>query len=132
MTLTRLVLGDWSNDGHGRVSSSIVYSNYNYIDIQKAFKKGEEKLGIKLKDFCSEYEDNTIPIDVVRKFIENGFPEDILETEPDPKEFPLYPCSESDFANFYVFICRFGDPDLEIEIVEVNDINIGGYGLFYG
>jgi hypothetical protein len=83
------------------------------------------------RDVCREYEDSTLPADVLVKLTDAGF---TIPGVADPKAAI---CDDTEyltpeeFAEIWLFIARKGDPDLKVEIVEDEpSINIGGYGLF--
>lgn len=140
---TTLVMGDWSDDGHGKTDLTIINSNLAREQILKAYKKASKKLGFDLtKDICADYCDSHIPVDCLKALVQNGLDLDkVFDTDYDVKEarqamegensedVALWPHS---FIEIFLFIVKLGNQDFEYEIVESDaaTINIGGYGLF--
>lgn len=141
---TTLVLGDWSDDGHGKTDIFIINSNLDSEEILAAYKKASKKLGFKfMDDVCADYEDNSIPIDYLKKLIESGLQLDqvftsdydlkrakkVLEDEDSEENVSLWTDS---YTAIFLFIVKLGNPEFEYKIVEddTDRINIGGYGLF--
>ena len=62
--LTRIVIGDWSNnDGHGVTNSTLIRSNKNGIEIREAYRKGTKMVGFDLtKNVCHDYKDSNISL----------------------------------------------------------------------
>jgi hypothetical protein len=133
-----LVIGDWSGDGHDKRETIIILSNLNNKDINKAYKKGSEKLGFDFcNDVCRDYEDHEISKDKLDLLIANGLKiKDIAFDDYDLKEFEkdgtLRLWTEP-FAEIYLFIVKLGNPDFEYTFLEGKSdpsIHIGGYGLY--
>jgi hypothetical protein len=72
--LFKITLGDWSGDGHNETHLIILETEDSVDDIKRAFREFcETKLD--LRDFCSDYEDNKIPLSELEKA---GITKDIL------------------------------------------------------
>lgn len=72
-----LVIGDWSNDGHGRMDTiPLIIKVENGDDIVKALENAEnlllEQYDIDLSTWFAEYEDNKINKDDVEKLVKLG------------------------------------------------------------
>lgn len=117
--LINLVVGDWSGDGHEKTENILVLSNKSSKEIEKAYQDGTEILGFDFsEECCSDYED----YEIKEKYIK------ILKNE-NIKVDDNFMDIES-FASIYIQICKLGDPELKIDIQDIDIVDIGGYGLF--
>lgn len=125
-----LILGDWSNDGHGKTCTKTVRCNLSYEELQKAYVKGSEIVGF---DFCDkvacEYQDSGLDANHASMLEKHGCN---LFSECENFE-GIYYLSTDLFARIFMFVCGVGaDSKLEWEFVSKRnlDFHIGGYGLF--
>ena len=130
-----LIVGDWSDNGHGKTETFTVNCNLDKKALEKAYKAGVKKTQVDLtKDVATNFEDNSISRDAVDKLGKHGFKiSDHSDDVPYPDEIDCEASLWSDgFATTWLFIARVGNPELEYEFVVDNTstINIGGYGLF--
>ena len=128
--LVTLTVGDWSNDGHGMTDVVAVESNKNIESILAAYKKGTEIVGFELHEQCRAYEDNSFPMKHYEKLMDLEVDLE-LEEEAEPDSSSIGLISGDDFAAIYIAICKLGDPEIQMDVVQLRNINIGGYGLFY-
>lgn len=121
-----LVVGDPSHDGHGLTRSIIIDSNLSEKDLNRAYILGSNKLSFDLiEDVASNYRDNIISRDFFLKMISLGYEKLHLDSQND------FDYLDSDlFFDMFLFIVKLGDPSFVYNIVEIPNINIGGYGLF--
>lgn len=133
MYTTKLVMGDWSDDGHGKTEDIVIKSNLTSKQLEAAYKKGVKKLGFDFSEVCcADYEDSEVPEEYQEKLLKAGLadylPEDQLEG--DGNWFDDFYTDH--YMWVWMFIAHLGDPSLVWENAkEVNSINIGGYGLFH-
>lgn len=153
---TLLILGDWSDDGHGKTQTITV--DHNLADakaLEQAFKAGEKILGINFEQIAEGYEENWIPEDILEVLVEHKLLEEVTtnsDGEPlDGPHWKLVPetafrgvdyaysyggnvhINSELFAALYMAIAQLGNPSLEFTSPKNsydNRINIGGYGLF--
>lgn len=155
MKQVKLIVGDWSGDGHEKSEDFFVEVD-DAIDLNKFYKKGTKLLGVNfIEKFCTDYEDQYVsskfwkllksktelPERLVR-VVENeeyyydenfeGYDnEDSGEddTPPSPDHHSLQPTT---FVIIYLEICKLGGLE-NYKLVEdtFETIDIGGYGLFY-
>lgn len=131
MVTITLVVGDWSNDGHGQTSEHSFDVNVgDRLELQDLHVCGSMILGLKLTDECEDYEDsilssafinalkNHIPLEELQQILENTNLDD-----------DVWIHSEI-FANLYMRIAKIANPNLEYTSVKSPSINIGGYGVF--
>lgn len=131
MNKIRLILGDWSGDGHGKSEDIYVECNLDKDNLAKAFDAGVKKLEVDISDCCSDYEDSSIPRDIYQiiaavdpKWTKKLLGEEEPENEYDYVEYKT-------FATLWMLTAQAGNPDLKWDFCEDSPyIAIGGYGLF--
>ena len=126
----KIEIGDWSHDGHNQSEKHILEVDGS-TDIMVDYTKGSKKLGFDLiNDYCEDFEDNSIPREMVHKIRELGFE---LEMDDEEEEDDKYYIYTDLYLKIYLIICKIGNPEFEAEIVADKDrtIQLGGYGLFY-
>lgn len=140
-----LVLGDWSDDGHGKTDIVIINSNLDAKELMTAYKKASKKLKFNfINDVATEYEDSLLPREGLQTLIDNGLDlKTVFDTDYDLKEAQKVlegKESEEDgvslwtdsYTAIFLFIVKLGNPEFEFRFTdsEESQINIGGYGLF--
>lgn len=127
MAVVNLIVGDWSDDGHGKTETYAIESNIERNEITHAYNKAL-KQNPKLNDFeqlCEGYEDSSIPEEFLDELKRLGYQAPAWME----KELRI---SRDEFVDIYLFIVKVGNPAFEYSKVRANEINIGGYGLFWG
>lgn len=152
MNTVQLIIGDWSDDGHGKTDTVVVRSNLDARGIEAAYQAGLKKLAedydgdfyLDMDNLCDEYEDSSLPAKLRNYFVSRELLDVDMESEAFGYDYSTDweydpdadgTMDSDSFANLYISIARYGDPLLVIERVsDAYDmrINIGGYGLFYG
>jgi hypothetical protein len=125
-----LVIGDWSDDGHGKTRTVEVESKFSSQEFIAAFQKGIKQIDPKCNGhelpICQNYQDSKVPIEFVAGLRKCGLnPDDYLEYYNG-----TYGIWSDTFANLWLAIAKLGNSELEYEIVHGHSIRIGGYGLF--
>lgn len=129
MKMINLVVGDWSDDGHGRTHTVTVESNFDVARLGKAFKAGTKKLKFNIAEHCQDYEDGSISDRFAAALTKHGFDLTEMFSYDGPDE-PIN-LSPSDFADIWLFTAELGGgKKLRLKIVEPDDIHVGGYGCF--
>lgn len=125
--IVRVVLGDWSDDGHGKTETYVIKTNLSGKELEKAFKAGVKKSGFDITEHCGDNEDYAIPDDLYDYFEKAGVVFDSIQDEPG-NHF----CCTDDFFHVYMKTCEIGNDTLKwsVEKNYDNEIRIGGYGLF--
>jgi hypothetical protein len=129
-----LVMGDPWDDGHGKSEVVMIETNLGVKEIQKAFKAGAKKIGIPLRrgewDIADDYEENVLTREYYDKFVKHGFEFDVSEHDwLNEDELNIW---TDVYVELYLFCVKKGNPDFEYEVIKSkNNIDIGGYGLFY-
>lgn len=128
----KLVVGDWSDDGHGKTDSYLVRTNYSAADIKRSY---ERALKIhKLHVPCSDCEDSAINPDIVKLLTQHNVEtSDILEYDKKSKTYNFVDCGPDYFCQLYLRISSIILTDLVYEFIDsdIATLNVGGYGLFY-
>lgn len=137
--VTSLVLGDWSDDGHGKTDITSIKSNLDPDQIMEAYKKGSKKLGFDfINEVAADYEDSAIDANQLQKLVDAGL--DIEKSFQD--DYSIKEAKEAleneqraglwvdSYRNIFLFIVKLGNDKFEYEIDNNAQLNIGGYGLF--
>lgn len=140
--LVQVVVGDWSNDGHGRTETFFIRSSLNGYELDAAHRAGSSIVGFSLKDdICSGYDNCLITRTQLLKLQELGMTyetenrtdneDDVVMTDYRDREIePSFYIGREDYFNFYLFIATLGNPEFKFELIKPGKVNIGGYGLF--
>lgn len=128
-TLIQLIVGDWSDDGHGKTDSVFVRSNLSVEETKAAFEKGDKNF--KFSSYCSEYEDSNLPKDLVEKLKPFLTKKELSEIYQEYDQNDSLSVSSDEFVYFWIAVARSGNPDLKIKVTKVNSITVDGYDLFY-
>ncbi len=70
----KIIAGDWSDDGHGKTETYIieVTSLHSLKEMQKNYARNCEKWGHTLDGVAADYEDNSVPEDLIEKMRADG------------------------------------------------------------
>lgn len=130
MNRIKLIVGDWSKDGHEKTDIYLVESNLTSTKIKETYKINAELLNFNLLDYCNKFEDSIIPaekLDPILEILGLDKPEDWEDFEI---PYNIYP---EDWVKLYIAIVKYNRPDIILNLIEedVKEIRIGGYGLYY-
>lgn len=134
-----LIVGDSSLDGHEKNDYVYIKSNISSHDIKECYKKACDKVKFDLiRDYCRDYEDANLPKEIVNKLI-NTFPEikryfgenDEIDDYVEYDSFIT--CYPELWVDLYLLMVKNINPNFEYEFLSnvVDNIPIGGYGLYY-
>lgn len=141
----QIVLGDWSDDGHGKTSTYFIQSAKKLNELQNTYETFVEETsycfdtryrpGRKLIEFFTDYNKSTIKMQDFRQIVGQHYEEykenaDHEFFENDDEEVYFYPDS---FMDFFIFLMNKRNPSLELKIIsnEIPTWNTGmGYGLY--
>lgn len=135
----RLIVGDYSLDGHEKTEQFYIKSNISNLEITECYNEACKKVGFDLiRNYCYNYGDAGLPKKIVEKLLDT-FPE-IKRYFDENDEIDDY--YEEDFSltcypelwvNLYLLMVKNVNPNFEYEFLleTVDDIVIGGYALFY-
>lgn len=120
----KLVVGDWSGDGHDKTISYYFKSFVELSAIEFIYKRNAEFIGFDIFDYCNEYEDNLIPkekLDLLSDYM------NLRNIDKDGEEnYCIFP---SDFKDIFLTIVNSNEP--LIEEIQIPEFSLhGGYGLF--
>jgi hypothetical protein len=119
----KLVVGDYSCDGHGRSEDFYILSNLAHKELTSAFYKGEEIIGISFYDQLSEYDTRHLDQHTIDKM---AMYFDVYGIDAD------YWIQPHEYVDYWLQIAKVGNPDLKFDYDDGSEpiIEIGGYGLF--
>jgi len=130
-TLIKINYGDCPGDGHKINYSSLIRSNKSITDLNEAYQKGSSIVGFDLKEtVAKEYEDNLLPEENANALQNHGI--DLSGFDSYSEDLDDITLMSEEYVELYLKICQLGDPDFLYEYTRMNEINIGGYGLFLG
>lgn len=134
----RLILGDWSNDGHGKHEDIILISNYPIEQIQEAYKKSCKLTGISFNHnddyteagrgweeqekyrIACKYEDSSLTkfqINILKQF---GNLDELLNNTKIFEDYPYdngdYNLTPDNFAALWLWFVKLSLPDLITKI----------------
>jgi hypothetical protein len=123
-----LIVGDWSNDGHGHSTSIIVQTNYDPEDITKAYAQSVEKTGIAFD------EDSEAKIYLFTMHEGNKIPKEareILSQYFDMRKYGEEIWTSDDYFDLWFNFVKISLPDLIMDKCRTEwTLIIGGYGIF--
>ena len=129
-----LVIGDWSNDGHGRVDSiPLIIKVDNCDSVKKALVEAEkilfEQYNIDLTLWFAEYEDNKLRKYEVEKLIELGIEFDKQNIDENG-ELIVYNADE--FYEIWKQLIVKANPNISIERIKLGAFisKCSGYGIY--
>lgn len=129
-----LVVGDWSDDGHGKTQTFTIRTNRSPASIMSAYDRGSKKLGFDLSvDVASDYEDYLLDEEKWAAFVKHGLTDDDIVVSDGFESTSAYALSlyPAKFADLYLFIVKLGEPEFQcVSMGNSDSIEIGGYGLF--
>lgn len=141
-----LVLGDWSDDGHGKYEKVLMESNLPVKDVQKAYKKACKLTGVSFngsdddftgvdrewedeKDYqvATEYEEPILPLKAFNLLEKHGLTSEmVVNYDPDKVDGEFaegvgFRLNEPQFINLWIWFVKLGNPELDIKRVDEKD-----------
>lgn len=106
----QLVLGDWSNDGHGRTQTVMLRADAPIEKVREAFFKAQTLLPEVLDPttMCAEYQETEISEECLRQ----------LKQHKAPRPRKDEGCSLDWLARYTVWFINQGNPKLEVKRVK--------------
>lgn len=124
MNRIALIVGDWSDDGHGKTETFMIDTNYTQKQLYDAQHKLDE-LGYEWSETMQDYEDSIVSDETLAKWAELGFIPNVVEHDADGYYDP------DSYVELFLALIRHINPDFVGTVVKSGAVNIGGYGLFY-
>lgn len=137
----RLKIGDWSDDGHGKVETFDISSSHSVKEVREFYFTAIKNSKFDISKIAHDY-DSAISDEQVDKLIELGVPSEILIKDPEG----YHDFMHSNFAKLFCwFTMKFsGDDSLKLFVVneeidmfhfygfdsQKRHIGAFGYGLF--
>lgn len=134
----KMLVGDWSGDGHGESETFIVETNASSIkDVEVAYDKATDLTGVHpIQSICSEYEDPLITkkdIDKLKAHNINvaDYAEEVYNKEDREEGNLSFQCRADAWVEFILAFIKLGNPLLECKVVddEFPTFDAGGYGI---
>ena len=129
-----LVIGDWSNDGHGRSDTiPLIIKVENEDDVVKALEDAEnlliEQYDIDLSAWFAEYEDNKINKDDVERLIKLGIEFDKNQIDESGN---LTVCLADEFYGIWKQLIVKANPNISIKRIKLKPFfsKCTGYGIY--
>ena len=127
-----LILGDPFNKGHEKVEKIKLDSNLTLEEIEKAYQKGSQLIGVDvITQMFNSYDNNKISAILLNKLYKFGFSLSSLKKElfkkMDNVEIQLI---KSDFVDIVLFVVKLGNNNFNYKLIENKEWYIGGYGFF--
>jgi hypothetical protein len=127
MNKINLYVGDHHNEGHEQREGRVIYSNFSKKEIEKTFRIGAKKLQCDITKYCTDLEDNEIPVQIIDKFVALGLEFEIDQNSKQKK----YEIDIQTFIDCYLLTVKAGNEKFNWEFEETCDsLYVGGYGLF--
>ena len=131
----KLDVGDVSGDGHGKHDTYIIESNLPHDVVRSLYKEAVEETGIDVTKYCDEYEDSSIPVEIINELESHGVDidaigkytaEELREGNVDGPEALISLIMAMVKMQEESFQWKYGNDSIP-------DLGIGsfGYGLFY-
>lgn len=122
----KFVLGDWSNDGHGKVETYIVKVNCSFDELRQSYRKSVAKFKIDPKnEILCDGCDNIMDTEVVKIFKDAGY-----SFKDEYKNEYGYTFDTDEYINFILWFITQSNSDLKYAFVDdIPVFDIGGYGL---
>jgi hypothetical protein len=121
----KLIVGDWSNDGHNMSDEIVIFSNIDGNQIRDAFKLGTEVIGFDLTNECSDYEQHQLSAKALACINDQFGDRYRLDIDEDGG------VSVTTHVDLYLAIAKLGNAEFEWQLQHYSaTIDIGGYGLF--
>lgn len=135
MCRMKIVIGDWSGDGHMRTAEFTLESSMSVEDTQAAYKAAKEIVPSHLhpSNICSEYGQYSVDSKFFNEIVEYYFKdnEDWNLVEEDDDEVWM---DTGWLAEITVAFVRKGNPEIKVELVDdyltLLTLDQIGYGLF--
>lgn len=146
----RIVTGDWSEDGHGRMDFFTFECTHSEDEIITGYKEAVKKCGVALHDIgkkdgvsvCVDYEDSKIKSKELNNLRKLGIVFDFQESEIDGKgDNEILYCTSPDLATLFLKMAQTQIPQFEFEFCKKPKCINGfwsktfnhsiGYGVYY-
>jgi hypothetical protein len=125
-----VVIGDWSNDGHGQTETYHLQSNYSIDKIKTLIKEFQSKFGFDPTDkYCCNYQESYLTLNDIEELIPI-LGKDYFKYYN--KIYDVYHLDTLTYTALVFDLLKTIDFEFEYEIIKdrTNRLTIGGYGLF--
>ncbi len=135
--ICRLIIGDWSGDGHSKTETILVeiISEQTVLpqNIELAFDNGCAIIGKNILQELDEYQAVTLSSNSVKKLREHGLLTDAefltMKNLKNEDDWSIWIDPEF-YIDLYIRIVHLANPPFTLKRIDVPHVNIGGYGLY--
>ncbi|CAL9989623.1 hypothetical protein VPHD148_0321 [Vibrio phage D148] len=132
MNKFKVIVGDESNDGHGQWDIVYFTTNFSNNDLQAAMLEAKRQLKEPFDNLFNDYEDSTIPSDLVEELKTHGWE---LPHDCEEYEGRHYVICHDGMVRFFMSVLQTFTNNLEYNIVsdstEEFSFPSSGYGLYH-
>ena len=131
--MIKLIVGDWSDDGHCRKVDFIIGTEFSKKELKAAYETGAAKIGVDIVEEFRDHDSCKLSLDNLAKIEACGY-------RPSPKferDIKLQKAAFEDirvspplYFELYMHFVFVGNPLLTWHQITGADMPIGGYGLF--
>lgn len=119
----RMIIGDWSGDGHEKTEEFIIDSNLPIHLVREAHYKIYDKTGINIEEICSEYEEDELSPVTVEQLRNMGFHFE------NPTGMGIEAMTPHEMMRIWLFLLQQADPSLQLEIATDEIPNFQFFGF---
>lgn len=118
----KMSIGDWSGDGHSQCKDYNIKSNKPVEQVREAHFKITEVTGINIEEICNEYQECTMPSNIIDKLRELGFDIKACGYIDKRDDGDVVYAEPNGMVQLWCFLLMKADPGLELSIV--HDVSI--------
>ena len=124
---TKVILGDWSGDGHNITETYIVEISCTNEELQEFYRNAVKKSGIQFENICEEYEDAVISGEIISTLTKLGVK--IPEFDCDYEDENDFIAEPDNYLELLLNFCKLGG-DFKYKVVNDDVLfkNPSGYG----
>lgn len=119
-------IGDWSDDGHGKVDYHEVLSSRPVEDVREAHFSCSNMFGIDIGSICCDYEDWSLDDDLIEKLISLGYVSILDELSFLDGKYHIE--NRDTILSIWLFLLNKVDSSLNLRIAEDSPPMITFYG----
>jgi len=137
-----IVVGDWSNDGHGHTDTQLISTVMTFSDIEHAWndinRQMDDTYGFNLYNICEEYEDWFLTKKQSDAFTAMGInldevAEDVSDYSGAEGRDAEYAMGSDNYVELIIRLFNIHNPLLAVSRTKngkKKELHVGGYGLF--
>lgn len=119
----RMIIGDWSGDGHEKTEEFIIASNHPVYTVREAHYKIQDKTGINIEELCADFEEDTLDHETIERLRDMGFQFENSTGMGDEVMTPY------EMMRIWLFLLQQTEPSLKLEIATDEIPNFQFFGF---